>query len=693
MAGRGGRCSGNEVDSTAMALTFTVLGPVAARSNGQPVTLLGKRVLALLAALLMAPNTVISGERLIEWVWGECPPSHPRSTLQNAVSRLRQVLGHHVIETTAPGYRLRTDAGHLDLLRFDQLIAAAGDASRRRAPEESVELLGRAIGLWRPPLLANVEAPILKRYATGLLTERLLAAHEERARLALRLGRHPEVIADLSDLVAAYPFREPLAEQLMVALLRNGRRADAIVTYQTLRQVLRDELGVEPNATLQDLHTRILRLDPDLTEAPRALAVDRDVIALATSSALGYRDELPAPVQRLHGRSTELADLDRWFSAHSQATPGPGIVAVVGPAGIGKTAVAVQWATQTRAQFPDGQLYVDLAGYDGCAPVEPGDALTTLLLSLGVDRRAVAVHDGARAAQFRNALAGRRMLVVLDNARNTEQVRPLLPGGGHGCVVVVTSRDQLRGLVARDGAYRVDIGDLRTRSAKALLCDVTRWAPERFPDSAVADIVEACAGLPLALRIVAEQLVRNDESLGAVVARLRGRATALDGMRLDELPLDELSTGDDSRTSIRDALSCSTRTLDPESLRGYRELGMHTADELGLDTAALLLNRSIPSARRLLDRLVAVHLIRRTRPDLYHIPALVRAHAREGYAAMRRVSPGLTVLGVTASRLADRPTPSTADRRGAARSECGDSGMGAGPEIFGTSHTATSHTA
>jgi DNA-binding SARP family transcriptional activator len=617
-----------------MALTFTVLGPVEARSNGQPFPLFGKRVLALLAGLLMAPNTVISGDRLVEWVWGECPPSHPRSTLQNAVSRLRQVLGQDVIETSTPGYRLMTDARHLDLLMFDQLMVAAADANRRRAPEKSVELLGRAIGLWRPPLLANIEAPVLKRYATGLLDERYLTAQEQRARLCLRLGRHTEVVAELSDLVAAYPFREPLAEQLMVALLRSGRRADALVTYQTLRQVLGHELGVEPSGTLQDLHTRILRLDPDLNDTPAATVVERDVTTIATTGVVQRPHELPPSVRRLHGRTTELTDLDRWLLAHDPATRSPGVVAIVGPAGIGKTALAVRWATQTRARFPDGQLYCDLAGFGGSAPMKPGDALVALLDSLGVNGLAVPASEGARAARFRSALADRRMLIVLDNVRDAEQVRPLLPGSGRGCVIVVTSRSQLRGLVARDGAHRIEVGDLGTRTAKALLCEVTGWAPERFPDRAVAELVQLCAGLPLALRIVAERLVRDGDGVAGTVARLHRYAAAPDHRLLDAL-----CTGDDPSTDMRHILYASTRTLDPETLRGYGELGLHPAGELSADAAALLLGHSPTSARRLLDRLVAVHLVQRKQPDLYQIPALVRAHAREAHDVMRRAAP------------------------------------------------------
>jgi DNA-binding SARP family transcriptional activator len=645
-----------------MAITFTVLGPVEARTNGQPVTLFGKRGLALLAGLLMAPNTVISGERLIEWVWGECPPTHPRSTLQNAVSRLRQVLGQDVITTSAPGYRLVTDARHLDLLMFDQLIAAA-DANRRRAPEKSVELLGRAIGLWRPPLLANVEAPLLRRYAAGLLDERYLTAHEERARLCLRLGRHTEVIAVLSDLVAAYPFREPLAEQLMVGLLRGGRRADALVTYQTLRQVLGDELGVEPNATLQELHRRILR-DPDLTDAAASPGIERDVTTIAGSRGVRHPDELPAPIRRFHGRTTELADLDRRLLARDPARPSA-VVAIVGAAGIGKTALAVQWANRARARFPDGQLYVDLAGFDGSVPVEPADALVTLLGSLGVERRAIPADARARAAQFRSVLASRRMLIMLDNARDSEQVRRLLPGGGRGCVVVVTSRDQLRGLVARDGADRVEVGELGTRTAKALLCDFTGWAPERFPDGVVADLVHVCAGLPLALRIVAERLVRDRDSVPGVVAQLSRCAAMPDRSLPFGTLLDELCTGDDGSTSIRELLSGSTGTLDPETVRGYGELGLHPADELSAEAAALLLGQSTTSARRLLDRLTAVHLVRRDHPDLYHIPALVRAHAGETHDAIRRAAPALTVLGPATSKFLVKPAPTNGGRVGA----------------------------
>ncbi len=592
-----------------MKISFTVLGPVTAVRDGTPVPLSGQRLLALLAALLLAANEPVPTERLIEWAWGEGRSTNPRATLQNAMFRLRHAVGDDVIETTPLGYQLRADATTLDLLAFDRLVTEATAADRAGDTALAADRLRQATRLWRPPLLANVDAPELRRHATALLTERLLAVHEEHARLCLRLGRHAEVAADLGELVEAYPFREPLAAHLMAALAGAGRRADALVTYENVRRTLREELGVQPGPALRSLHASILRADtqPDApTDAPGPAPTSH----------------LPACPGRLHGRAGQAAALDRWLAERDR----PAVAAVVGPAGAGKTALAVSSARRWRAMFPDGTLYLDLDGYAARAPLQTGAALGRLLDALGAGP--IPAGAAARAAQWRGLLADRRILLVLDNARNSEQVRPLLPGAASPGAVVVTSRDQLRGLVARDGARRIALDALDADAVRALLADATGQPAERLDRDQVAELAHRCAGLPLAVRIVAERLARTGGALGETLSRLRAPAF-----------LAELSADDGTDTDLRTALSWSCRTLDDQTARGYHRLGGHPDGEWSLPVVAAVLHRSPDQARVLLDRLVAIHLVRPVGTQRYAMPALVRAHAREGCGLSSHTQP------------------------------------------------------
>lgn len=589
-------------------LEFRVLGPVQAWRAGQPVPLGGNRVLTLLAGLLLSPNEVVSWHWLAEWVWGDQPPSHPRSALHNGISRVRQLLGRSVIQTRGSGYQLVTDAAHHDLLQFDQLYAAAADAELGGATESAVELLGAALALWRPPLLGNLDAPALYRHAIDHLTDRYLDAQEERARLCLRLGRHAELVVELSDLVRANPFRETLAGQLMLALLRSGRRADALVVYQQLRQVLRDELGVDPGTAIRDLHSEILRTEitaPDPEPVPPVPA--RFVAGSARVAQVPPR-QLPAPSGRLIGRDWQLAALDEWLAAGDST-----LAAVVGPAGVGKTAVALRWANAIRGRFPDGQLYLDLGGYGDAPPLRVDDSLAILLGALGVPAEAVPSGTRSAGALLRSMLAERQVLVVLDNARDSDQIRPLLPGGGPTAATLVTSRNQLRGLVARDGAHRVEVAELDLPAAAELLCAAAGRAPESLAPEIRTDLARRCAGLPLALRIVGERLARTG------VAMPSDSTTAGD--------LDVLSTYEGTDTDLATVLDWSYRALDAEVAAAYRQLGRHPTTELRVEEAPAVLGGTVEAACRMLDALAAMHLVRQRGPGRYEWHDLIRRHA------------------------------------------------------------------
>jgi DNA-binding SARP family transcriptional activator len=601
-----------------MAVSFTVLGPVSAIRAGASVPLAGPRMLALLAALLLAPNESVPAERLIEWVWGEQRADHPRARLQNAMSRLRQALGDDVVETTSSGYRARADAGTLDLLAFDQLMTGAAVAERAADTVLAADRLRQAIGLWRLPLLPNVDAPELRRRATTLLTERYLTAHEEHARICLQLGRHAEVVAALGLLVEAHPFREPLVAHLMAALAGAGRRADALVTYATVSRILREELGVLPGAALQSLHATLLRAEAEADGAAESASLPGPI----------RTSHLPAPPGTLRGRAEESAALERWLTEPDRI-----VAAVVGPAGVGKTALAVTSAHRCRDTFPDGTLFLDLGGYAADAPVDPGVALGWLLGAHGV--APIPAETSVRAARWRGALAGRRILLVLDNAHDTEQVRPLLPGAASPSRALVTSRNQLRGLVARDGAQRIALDGLPVGAVRQVLSDVTGRPLGQFSTGEAVELAHRCDGLPLPVRVVAERLARGGSTLGELLARLRVPAF-----------LAELSADEGTDTDLRTTLSWSCRALAAETAQGYHRLGRHTDDRWSLRSAAAALRRSPEQARVLLDRLVAVHLVRPDGPRHYVMSAPVRAHARAGCGLPSHAQPNAPLTAV-----------------------------------------------
>jgi DNA-binding SARP family transcriptional activator len=601
-------------------LTFRVLGPVEIMRDGKAVALGGQRSLALLTGLMLSANRTVPTATMIDWAWGEQLPGHPRAALHNTVARLRRRLGQDVIRATSVGYQLATDAEHLDLLRFEHLTAAAASAGRG-APEEAVSHLAEALSLWRHPLLGNIESPALYRDHTGRLTEAYLNAHEHHARLCIELGQPARAVELLHDAVRAHPFREPLVGQLMLALLGAGRRVDALATYDTLRHGLRQDLGIDPNPDLQRLHISILRSAPGQRpprpRQPAAAAAQRGWPAGPASGLQedGRANTLPAVVHRLYGRARELEKAGALLTAGEHQ--GNGLIAIVGPAGAGKTALAVRAALGALGHFPDGYLYLNLRGYHCRRPLDPDMALLTLFGSLRVAPAGIPASELGRTEVYRGLLATRRMLVILDNARDVAQVRPLLPGATSTSQTIVTSRSQLRGLVARDGAHRIGLAGIPADCGQALLADLAGLC-QQTAAAEIARLADLCDGLPLALRIMAEGLVRNQWALDDVV-RAGHRGSRL---------LDLLDSGDDE-TDMRTALSWSYRALNPGAARAYRLLGSRGVPRLTLTAAADLLGETGPASHRLLDQLADIHLIDHCEPDQYRITNLVRAHALE----------------------------------------------------------------
>jgi hypothetical protein len=408
------------------------------------------------------------------------------------------------------------------------------------------------------------------------LSELRLQAVEELVEARLRGGEHTGLVAELRALVAEHPLRERPYGQLMVALSRDGRQADALAVYRTLRHRLTEQLGIEPSQPTQRLHQAVLRGEVTVAaaEQPRVPA------------------QLPADVAGFTGRAEQLSALTRLLTMDDP----PSTVALVGTAGVGKTALAVRWAHQIRERFPDGQLYLDLRGFSAAPPVRPIDALGQFLRALGVAAGQVPADEQEAAGRYRTLLADRRVLVVLDNARGAEQVRPLLPGG-RGCLALVTSRDRLDSLVVHAGASRLRLEPLPTADSHKLLARMI--GPDRSAAdlAGVGELARLCAHLPLALRIAAANLAGGRASIAGYVGQLRaGR-------------LDRLATAGQERAAVRAAFDVSYAALSDPARRLFRVLGCVPGVELTVAAAAALTGEDHRTAGQVLDELAAVHLV------------------------------------------------------------------------------------
>ena len=591
---------------------FCLLGPLLVRSGGAVVPVRRGKQRAVLAALLLAGGQVVSLDELAAILWGTGPPPSARVTIQNYVMRLRQALAEadgSRIATRPPGYLMRVDPGQVDVARFESLLDAAREAARGSSWDAAATRSRAALSLWRGEPLCDVGSEVLAAREGPRLAELRLHALEVRIDADLHLGREAEVIAELRQLVTGHPLREHLHGLLMLALYRGGRQAEALAAYQDARRVLVEELGAEPGPGLRELHQRMLAGDP-------ALAVP----GLAPPAAdLAVPRELPAGVAHFTGRTSELAALSGLLDAPAGQMPATVVISAIGgAAGVGKTALAVHWAHQAAGRFPDGQLYVNLRGYDLAHPVTPADALAGFLRSLGVAGQDIPVEEAERAARYRSLLAARRMLVLLDNARAADHVRPLLPGDP-ACAVIVTSRDALTGLVARDGAHRLDLDLLPLRDAVSLLRALIGARVDADPDAAVV-LASQCCRLPLALRVAAE--LANARP-AVPVAELAGELA--DRQRR----LDLLDAGGDSRSAVRTVFSWSYQYLDPDAARMFRLLGLHPRPDFDPYAAAALTGTTMAQAWRLLDHLARAHLIQLARPGRYGLHDLLRSYARE----------------------------------------------------------------
>ncbi|EHR52567.1 DNA-binding transcriptional activator of the SARP family [Saccharomonospora marina XMU15] len=594
---------------------FGVLGPLTATSaTGEQVRLRGQRQRALLAMLLCHEGELVPVDRLVEALWPDVPPKSYASNLHTYLSRLRERLGGINILHESRGYRLLAHPGDLDLRMFRLKTTEGRRAVREGDPAAAVACLRHALAQWRgPAALADVHVPQLAAFTAALDAERLTVL-EDCFDAELDLGRHTEVVGELEGFLAEHPLRERAAAQLMLALRRGGRQADALAVYTRTRSRLVEELGVEPGAELRRAQAAVLSGEDDVRRArsvATATAGSAGAAGAAGSVAPWPICQLPPDLSDFFGRRTELDTITELLAAGEQTVP---VTVVSGEPGSGKSALAARAAHRVRTLFPDGQLFVHLAG--ASAPRDPADVLADLLRALGVAGPAIPDDPQARAAAYRGRLTDRRVLVVLDDAASPEQVRPLLPGTP-GCAVLVTSRFRFSGL---DGAYRVPLGPFTDAESTALLERIVGRQRVTAEPVAAARIAAACGNLPLALRIAGTRLAMRPN------LRLRALADRLDDERNR---LDELAVND---RQVRTSIALSYHALSPAARDAIRALALCGDISAPAWAIAVLIGR--PVADGVIEELVEASLLAPISTDStgeprYRLHDLVRVFARE----------------------------------------------------------------
>jgi DNA-binding SARP family transcriptional activator/tetratricopeptide (TPR) repeat protein/DNA-binding XRE family transcriptional regulator len=646
--------------SSGAGLWVQVLGPVVAWRDGDLLDTGSVRRRAVLAVLALGLGEPVRREALVDALWPDGPPASAVNIVQGHVSALRRVFGGPgrggIVEWAGESYRLRLGPAELDLLAFEELAAQAESAGD---PVRACGLLERALGLWRGDVAQDVAVAAGHPAATALAARRAEVV-VELARLAGELGEPERALPELRALAAREPLDERAHAWLMLALAGAGQQAAALEVFAVCRDRLDEELGVRPGPELARAHERVLRQE-DLPAPP-----DRPHPHVPR--------QLPAAVRGFVGREAEMTTL---ASLLDRAAPADGAVlisAIGGTAGVGKTALAVHWAHQVADRFPGGQLYVNLRGYDPEQPVPAADALAGFLRALGVPGPSIPPGADERAALYRSLLAQRRVLVLLDNAGSVEQVRPLLPGAA-ACVVVVTSRDALAGLVARDGARRLELDLLPPGEAAGLLRELIGERAVADP-AATLELAALCARLPLALRVAAEHVIaRPAIPLPGLVAELAGLPRRLD-------VLDALA---DAHTGVRAVFSWSCQSLDAPAVRAYRLAGLHPGPDLDVYAAAALTGLPVGQAGRLMDQLVCAYLVQVSAAGRYGMHDLLRGYARELAAAQDSEQEQRAALSrlfahyvSTASAAVATLYPAAADRLPAAAASAGP-GVAAAP--------------
>lgn len=586
---------------------FGILGPLEIRCGHDLVDAGDRRQRMVLALLLLEAGQWLSADRMIELIWPAGAPRTARNALQVCVSRLRATLGDSVpLVTAGGGYRLEVAPDLIDANRFRAVVIQAREAEADAVAAAGI--LDSALALWRGPVLADTFDEQLRSRLCGGLEEARLTAIESRADALLRLGRHGEVASGLTDLVSVPPVRERLVYQLMLALYRDGQAARALEVCRRVRSQLATELGIDPGPELDELEVAILRNSADLLLP----AVSRDT----HSPRVMVPAQLPAAVRGFTGRGGALAQLDEVAAMEHDHPLAGRVAALVGIGGIGKTVLAVQWAHRRAAHFPDGQLFADLRGYSPLPVVRPLDVLVRFLRALGVAAEQIPHDEEAAGDLYRTCVSGRRMLVVLDNVADAVQVRPLLPGTSQ-CMTIVTSRNRLSGLVARDAAVRVALGTLDSAESLALLTGIVGKRRMAAEPEAAAALGGICAGLPLALRIAGATLAEQpDRPVADYVAALRtgDRVAAL------AVPGDE-------QTALTATFDLSYERLAPDARQLLRLLSLVPGTDVSVEAAAALSGADPEHARRSLLALAGTHLCDETAAGRYGLHDLLRDYA------------------------------------------------------------------
>jgi DNA-binding SARP family transcriptional activator/Tfp pilus assembly protein PilF len=619
---------------------FRVLGAVEVVDGERPIRFGPDKLRVLLGVLLCHANREVSREALIDALWSR-PPRTAAENLRVHVYHLRRGLGAERVVRHPGGYSLVVKEGELDSETFTQRVEQGSRMLAAGEIHDAARTLRAALSMWRGPAFGDLRNVDLLRARAEHLEELRLDAVARRIDADLIVGEHNQILGELARLAAEHPLRERFQAQLLLALYRSGRIAEALQAFDRYRRRLSADLGVEPGAELQALHLAILRDDPGLIPVSLPAVVAGPVAASPRSN----HDETERPVPRqlpgdvagFTGRDAELARLDALLPDESEDAPRAVVIsAIAGTAGVGKTALAVRWAHRVRDQFPDGQLYVDLRGYDPGQPMPPADALAGFLRALGVHGADMPRELDERAAQYRTLLARQRILVVLDNASSVEQVRWLVPGTP-SCVVVVTSRDRLAGLVARHGAHRLELDLLPTDDAVMLLRTLIGDRVDSEPFAARM-LAERCSRLPLALRIAAEFVAaRPLRSLQALTEELNG----------ERRRLEVLDAHGDERTAVRAVFSWSYRNLPADTARAFRLLGLHPGRYFDAYVVAALTGTTLPHAAQMLDTLASGHLVQQCngdgRYDMHDLTRVYAAHLagddsdRDRHAAVNRL--------------------------------------------------------
>ena len=588
-------------------LRIDVLGALVVRRGGAAITVASPMLRKLLCLLAIQPGYEVGFEEIIDTLWEGQPPRTCRQLVHTYVAGLRRLLDDgtrdSVLPRTAQGYRLVLDAGQSDAAEFGELVTRAGRAGADGAALSAWQLYAEAVSCWRGPLLAGAGAWVQVHPAAIALTDRRTAAVLAWAELGLSLGKYSPLVPALRTLAVEQSLHEGVAARLMLALAGAGQQAEALAVYTDLRDRLSGELGVDPGPEISSAHLRVLR-----GQLPGA-----GLTAGASPQVSEPPAQLPMDCAGFTGRAGELQALDRVLVAE-----GAPVAVITGMGGVGKTALAVRWAWRHRSRYPDGQLYADLHGHAITGPARPLGVLTGFLAALGEPAERIPEDEGQAAALLRTRLEGKRILLLLDNAFDAQQVRPLLPAAP-GCAAIVTTRDRMTGLIARDGAVAVVVRPLPDAEAAALLVASMGERGDGEPPAVVAELAGLCAHLPLALRIAAANLAaRPSYRLADYVAALAS------GDRLAGLAVPE-----DEQAAVRSTFELSCDTLKPELRRMFRLAGLAPGPDLTVPAVAALAGIAASAAQSLLDRLVARNLVDEYAHGRYRLHDLLRLYAAE----------------------------------------------------------------